>query len=160
VGDRAATRDRGGVGSRGRVIARRVIVVAFVVLQLGFIARGYFSDHKEFAFQMFSESSDWRADIVRVTADGDRVPVDAAWDGYEWPLLVRARALAHPTVRHHADAGIDNQLAFLREALAYVASHTPRDTETEYLEATVTYWKNAHAPRHVVLRSPRREVSS
>lgn len=156
----AATRDRGRVDTRTRVIARRVIVAAVVVLQLGFIARGYASDHKEFAFQMFSESTDWRADIVRVTAGGERIPIDASWDGYQWSRLVRARALADPGVRHHADAGIDNQLAFLRESLSYVATHTPRDTDTEYLEATVTYWKNAHPPRHVVLRSPERPVSS
>ena len=40
--------------------------VAVVALQLGFIVRGYFSDHKEFAFQMFPEASTWRADLVRV----------------------------------------------------------------------------------------------
>jgi hypothetical protein len=140
------------------VIARRAVVITVVALQIAFIARGYFSGHKEFAFQMFSESTDWRADIVRVTSDGDRIPIDAPWDGYQWSSLVRARALSDPAARHHADAGIDNQLAFLRESLAYVATHTPRDVQTQYLEARVTYWKNAHPAAHVVVRSPRREV--
>ena len=136
-----------------RVLGRRWAVGAVVVAQLFFVVRGYHSAHKEFAYQMFSESSDWRADVVRVTRDGRRVPVEQPWSGYSWGALVRTRGLYDPTVRHHADAGVDNQLAFLDAALDYVARHTPNDTDTAYLEADVTYWKNAHPPRHVVLRS-------
>ena len=77
---------------RARVVGRRVVVVAVVLLQLAFMARGYWADHKEFAFQMFPESSTWRADVVRVTADGRRVPIElpvvglplgASWCGTE-----------------------------------------------------------------------------
>jgi hypothetical protein len=145
------------VRSRVRVVARRVVVVAVVVLQLGFVARGYWSDHKEFAFQMFPESSTWRATVVRVTADGRRVPIERGWFGYRWDDLVRDRGLSYPSVRHHADAGLDNQLAFLEAALDWVASDTPRDRETRYLEATVTSWHNADPPRVGVLRSHVRE---
>jgi hypothetical protein len=134
-----------------------VVVVAVVVLQLGFVARGYWSDHKEFAFQMFPESSTWRATVVRVTADGRRVPIERGWFGYRWDDLVRDRGLSYPSVRHHADAGLDNQLAFLEAALDWVASNTPRDRETRYLEATVTSWHNADPPRVGVLRSHVRE---
>jgi hypothetical protein len=141
------------VRSRVRVVARRVVVVAVVVLQLGFVARGYWSDHKEFAFQMFPESSTWRATVVRVTADGRRVPIERGWFGYRWDDLVRDRGLSYPSVRHHADAGLDNQLAFLEAALDWVASNTPRDRETRYLEATVTSWHNADPPQVGVLRS-------
>jgi hypothetical protein len=141
------------VVSRVRVISRRVIVLGVVLLQLGFIARGYSADHKEFAFQMFPESSTWRADVVRVTADGRRVPVEIPWDGYSWDRLVTERGLSYPSVRHHADAGLDNQLAFLRSALDYVATHTPRDHETRYLEATVTSWHDDDPPRIEVFRS-------
>jgi hypothetical protein len=136
-----------------RVVARRVVVIAVVVLQLGLVARGYWADHKEFAFQMFPESSTWRADVVRVTDDGRRVPVELPWSGYSWPALVGRGSLAYPSVRHHADAGLDNQLAFLRAALDWVAANTPRDHETRYLEATVTAWHNADPPRTEVYRS-------
>ena len=61
---------------------------------------------------------------------------------------------AVPAVRHHADAGLDNQLAFLRSALDWVAANTPRDRETRYLEATVTAWHNADPPR--IERVPQR----
>ena len=134
-----------------------MVVVAVVGLQLGLVARGYWSDHKEFAFQMFPESSTWRATVVRVTADGRRVPIERPWSGYRWDELVRDRGLSHPPIRHHADAGLDNQLAFLEAALNWVAGNTPRDRETRYLEATVTSWHNADAPRVGVLRSRVRE---
>jgi hypothetical protein len=143
--------------SRARVVVRRVVVLAVVVVQLGLVARGYWSDHKEFAFQMFPESSTWRATVVRVTADGRRVPIERPWSGYRWDELVRDRGLSFPSIRHHADAGLDNQLAFLEAALDWVASNTPRDRETRYLEATVTSWHNADAPRVGVLRSSVRE---
>jgi hypothetical protein len=145
------------VESALRVVARRAVVLAVVVLQLGLVARGYWVDHKEFAFQMFPESSTWRADVVRVTDDGRRVPVELPWSGYRWDELVRDRGLSYPSVRHHADAGLDNQLAFLDAALDWVASNTPRDGETRYLEARVTSWHNADPPRVEVLRSRVRE---
>jgi hypothetical protein len=138
---------------RARLVARRVVVVAVVALQVGLAARGYWTDHKPFAFQMFPEASTWRADIVRVTADGRRVPIEQPWSGYRWDELVQGRGLTYPGVRHHADAGLDNQLAFLASALDWVADNTPRDHETRYLEATVTAWHNDDPPRVSVLRS-------
>jgi hypothetical protein len=140
-----------------RVVGRRAAVVAVVALQLGFIVRGYFSDHKEFAFQMFPESSTWRADVVRVTADGRRVPVEQPWSGYRWADLVPNVGLRYPSVRHHAYAGLDNQLAFLDSALDWVATNTPRDDETRYLEARVTAWHNDDPPVEEVFRSGVRE---
>ena len=134
-----------------------MVVATVVGLQLAFAARGYFADHKEFAFQMFPESSTWRAEIVRVTADRRRVPIERSWSGYHWEELVQDRGLSYPSVRHHADAGLDNQLAFLDSALEWVALNTPRDDETRYLEATVTSWHNDD-PREVeVMRSARRQ---
>jgi hypothetical protein len=137
-----------------------VLVALVVIVQLGLVARGYWSDHKEFAFQMFPESSTWKADIVRVTADGDHIPITEAWAGYRWGDLVEQRGLDRPDVRRHADAGVDNQLAFLDAALDWVAGHTPRDDETLYIEATVTYWHNTDSPEVVVLRSRDREVAT
>jgi hypothetical protein len=139
------------------VVGRRVAVVAIVALQVGFIVRGYFSDHKEFAFQMFPESSTWRADVVRVTDDGRRVPIEEPWSGYRWDELVTNVGLRYPSVRHHAVAGLDNQLAFLDSALDWVATNTPRDEETRYLEATVTAWHNDDPPVEEIFRSGVRE---
>jgi hypothetical protein len=141
-----------------RVRLRRIVFVGVIVLQLAFIVRAYSAPHKEFGFQMFPEASSWQAEIVRVTADGERVPIDQPWFGYEWNDLVPERGLSSPWRRHHADAGLDNQLAFLKEALAWVANNTPRDPETRYLEATVTTWFNMREPTTTVFRSPDRAL--
>ena len=133
-------------------------MLAVVLLQLGLVARGYSADHREFAFQMFPESSTLRADVVRVTAHGRRVPVEIPWAGYSWDELVTERGLSYPSLRHHADAGLDNQLAFLRSALDWVAANTPRDHATRYLEARVTAWHNDDPPRVEVFRSRVRDV--
>lgn len=140
------------------MVGRRLVVALVLVVQALLVARGYWSDHKEFAFQMFPESSTWRAEVVRVTADGERVPATEPWAGYRWEDLVSGRGLGHPERRHHADAGVDNQVAFLDAALDWVAENTPRDDETRYLEATVTYWHNADGPEVIVLRSDDRDL--
>jgi hypothetical protein len=140
-----------------RTLARRVAVIAIVGLQVALITRGYWADHKEFAFQMFPESSTWRADIVRVTTDGRRIPIERPWSGYRWDELVQDRGLSSPSIRHHADAGLDNQLAFLDAALDWVADNTPRDRETRYLVARVTAWHNDDPPRVEIIRTARRE---
>jgi hypothetical protein len=145
------------VNPRFRVVARRTVVVVVVASQLFFVARGYWADHKEFAFQMFPESSTWRADVVRVTADGRRVSVQTPWAGYRWAELVPNEGLSYPSIRRHATAGLDNQLAFLDSALDWVAENTPRDHETRYLEATVTSWHNDDPPQVSVLRSETRQ---
>lgn len=136
-----------------RVVARRVVFVTVVALQLFFIARAYWSDHMEFGFHMFPESSTWQAQVVRVTSDGRRLPVEQPWSGYRWDQLVTDRGLSYPAVRHHADSGLDNQLAFLRAALNWVADNTPRDRETRYLEARVTAWHNDDPPYVETFRS-------
>lgn len=135
-----------------------MIVVGLVALQLAMVVRAYGAPHKEFGFQMFPEASQWQAEIVRVTADGDRIPIDEPWDGYTWNELVVGRGLGSPWRRHHADAGVDNQLEFLSEALSWVGANTPDDTETLYLEADVTVWRNMGEAEAIELRSPDRNV--
>ena len=141
-----------------RVYLRRGVFVAVIALQLFFVVRAYWAPHREFGFQMFPEASSWQADIVRVTADGRRVSVEQPWFGYEWSQLAPDRGLPTPWIQRHADDGVDNQVALLKEALAWVAANTPRDTETRYYEATVTTWRNMHDARTTVLRSPTRDV--
>lgn len=140
-----------------RVRLRRVVFIGVILLQVFFIVRAYSAAHKEFGFQMFPEASSWQADIVRVTVEGDRIPVDQPWFGYEWSDLAPDRGLSSPWRRRHADAGLDNQIAFLKEALTWVAKNTPRDTETRYYEATVTTWYNMGGPKTTVMRSPERQ---
>ena len=129
-----------------RVVLRRVVVGGVLALQALLIVRGFWADRPEGAWRMFPEASDWRADIVRIDADGSRVPIDDA----EWARHVQGRGLTYPSVRHHADAGVDNQLALFRAALDWYAEH---DGAVGRVEATVTYWRNLRAPETVVYRS-------
>ena len=124
----------------------RVIVGAVLTVQALFLVRGIWADHPVFAWRMFPEASDWRADIARVGTDGRRTPIDDA----AWSQLVRGRGLSNPSVRHHADAGVDNQLAFLRSALRWYADH---DGKPGVIEADVTYWRNVRGPTRIVYRS-------
>ena len=135
---------------------RRIVFVGLITLQLVMVVRAYEAPHKEFGFQMFPESSQWQAEIVRVTADGERIPIERPWAGYEWRELVRGRGLTAPWRRQHAAAGVDNQLELLREALDWVAANTPADEETRHLEAEVTVWPNLGRPVTLVVRSDER----
>ncbi len=141
-----------------RIALRRIVVLGFVVVQLAFVVRAYWAPHREFGYQMFPEASRWQAEIERVTADGERVPITEPWSGYEWADLVGGRGLSGPWRVHHADSGVDRQLAFLDEALDWVALNTPEDHETDHLEARVTTWRNLGEPTTRVLRSVRREA--
>lgn len=136
-----------------RGLVARGFFVAAIAAQLFFIGRAYVDPHKHFGFQPFNESSTWTAEIVRVKASGGRASVRKGWAGYTWSGLVRSRGLGAPHARNHADSGIGSTLAFLQHALDWVARNTPRDRETRYYEATVTYWINTRGPRQITLRS-------
>lgn len=139
--------------NRGR-LARRAMVAGWIVLQVALVVRAYGAPQDVFGFQMFPESSTWHAEIVRVTSDGRTVDVTAQWPGgYRWEDLVPFRGFDHPSVEHHATAGIDSTLDFLEKALDYAASNTPADTETVRLEARVAYRRNDGPVEVVVLRS-------
>lgn len=123
-----------------------MIVGVVLAVQALLIVRGMWADHPVFAWRMFPEASEWRADIDRIEPDGTRVPIDDA----TWARLVRGRGLDDPSVRHHADDGIDNQLAFLRSALRWYDDH---DGARGAIEARVTFWRNLRIATHVVYRS-------
>ena len=131
-------------------------MAAVLVVQVGLALNGYRDPHKFFAFQPFNESSTWRADVVRVTWAGDRVPVDQDWAGYDWDTLVDMEALRGPEHLRHAYMGVGATIDFLDDALDWLATHTPADRSTRYLEAEVTYFENTRGPRHTVLRSVER----
>lgn len=141
---------------RGRLV--RVFFVAVVVAQFALVVRSYADPHNFFGYQPFNESSTWRADVVRVTTDGDRIPIESPWPGgYDWNELVGWEVVQHPGRMKHAYSGLDASLDFLDEALDWVADHTPADTETLYLEAEVTGFRNTRGPEHRTLRSDVRE---
>jgi hypothetical protein len=128
-------------------------VAGVLAVQVGFALNGYRDPHKFFAFQPFNESSTWSADIVRVTWDGERLPIDDGWAGYDWDSLVDMPALQGHSRQRSAYMGVGATVDFLDDALDWVATNTPADRETRYLEARVTYFENTRGPRVTVLRS-------
>ena len=143
---------------RWRAVLVRAFVATVLVGQAVLIVRSYWDPHNFFGFQPFNESSTWRADVVRVTADGRRVPIDEPWPGgYDWDELVDWGVVQEPDELKHAYSGLDASLDFFAEALDWVADHTPDDTETLHLEAEVTGFRNTRGPLHRTLRSEPRE---
>lgn len=140
----------------GRQIARRVVFLVVAAAQVFFIVRAYDDPHGHFGYQPFNESSTWKAEIHRVTVDGRRESIRHGWEGYHWDQLVRDR-VDHPWHLRHADSGVDSTLDFLQKALHWVADNTPRDEETLYLEAYVTYYRNTRGPVTRLFRSDERE---
>lgn len=141
--------------------ARRAVIALVVGLQLMAAAYAYHVPTKVFGWQMFNASSDWRAEIVRITSEGERHDVQEPWPGgYAWGDLVTGRGLDHPFVRIHASAGLDSTFNVLQHALDYVATNTPSDDQTVRLETAVTYWDNGRGPFERVFSSISRPEAS
>ena len=93
----------------------------------------------------------------------DRACLTPYIDAYYAALLANdAHAGAIDTLtaqQKHAYSGLGATTDFLDKALDWVAAHTPDDHETQYLEATVTGFRNTRGPEQLVLRSaPRPEA--
>jgi hypothetical protein len=130
----------------------KVALVAALVLHGGLLVRGGSDPHKLFGFRPFNESDAWRADIVRVTAAGERRPIDdGTWD-HDWDELVATNKLLSPGRARHASAGADATIDFLERALDWVVV-TVDDADTVALEATVIVHRNTRGPEVVELRS-------
>ena len=126
------------VESRPRRRGPRLVFAAVVLVQVGLIGRSYLDPHNLFGFQPFNESSTIEADIVRVTAGGERVPISEPWPGgYDWNTLMHFGPLENPSIPNHAYSGTGTMLDFYEEALDWVADNTPKDRETVRLEATI-----------------------
>lgn len=146
------------VRSPWRRRAARWVFATIIVAQAALILRGYHDPHKFFAYQPFNESDTWRADLFRVTVDGQELPVvDGAWLGYSWDELVGTVRLSDPSRLRHADSGAAATIDFLDEALDWVADHTPTDTETWMWRAEVTWYRNTRGPFTTMLTSDPRE---
>ncbi len=132
----------------------RVIAALVILTQTALVLNGYRDPHNYFAFQPFNESSTYAVDLERVLYDGRRIPIkNGRWEGYDWDELIGWRALRSPWSQRHAFSGIDAVMDFLDNALNWIANNTPNDTSTRYLEAQVTYYRNARGPYVQILRS-------
>ena len=137
-----STRDR----SPARRLLAALVLVAAIVLHAALILSGGSDPHKRFGFRPFFESDTWRAEIVRVTADGDRLAIDDGTWPYEWNELVDAVKLTSPWRTRHAGGGARATVDLLDRALDWLAENTPDDRATVRYEATVVVVHNAGVP--------------
>lgn len=143
---------------RWRTRAARVFFVAVLFVQAVLILRAYHDPHKFFGYQPFNESDTWRAELYRITSDGERIRiVDGNWLGYSWDELVDNPRLTRPERLRHAASGAAATIDFMDEALDWVADHTPDDTESVVIEAEVTWYRNTRGPNVTILSSDPRE---
>ncbi|RMH78791.1 MAG: hypothetical protein D6683_07150 [Actinomyces sp.] len=158
----APTVGTGGTGGEARPPWRRrlaaVTLVGAVAVHLALIVNGGADPHKRFGFRPFEDSDVWQAEIVRVTADGRRLPVDDGTWVYDWNELVGVGSLASPWRPGHARGGARAIVDLLDRALDWVVRHIPDDPDTVRLEARVTVIHNRHDPRVIILTGDERET--
>jgi hypothetical protein len=135
--------------------AAKIVFVGALVVHGALLVRGGSDPHKLFGFRPFNESDVWRAHIVRVQADGARLPVDDGTWAYDWDDLVGAPKVQGLERTRHASAGAPAGVDFLDRALDWAIGQIPGDPDTVALEATVTVSRNTGQPEVIVLRSDR-----
>lgn len=127
------------------------MLVGSVALHGALILTGLADPHKRFGFRPFNESDTWQAEIVRVTADGQRLAIeDGSWV-YEWNDLVGAGKLQSPGQARHAAGGARSAVDLMQRALDWLVENTPADLEAIRYEATVTFVHNRGVPTTVEL---------
>jgi hypothetical protein len=129
--------------SSSRRLGAAAILVGAVLLHALLIVNGGSDPHKRFGFRPFNESDTWSAEIVRVTADGDRIAVDDGTWAYDWNEIVAVAKLSSPGRTRHANGGARATVDLLGRALDWLADNTPDDPDTRRYEATVTVVHNA-----------------
>lgn len=137
----------------------RALCLLVVGAQLYAVVNAYRDPLKRFGYQPFAESSVYRAQIFAVDRAGRRDSVADGFQGYRWQDLVQERVGA-PFSWRSAPSGVQATIYFMQHALDYVATHTPHDRQTAYLEARVSYRKNRGPEEHVTLRSRMRPLPS
>ena len=137
------------LGPRGRTIACAVFFGSEAIL----IATAGMRTDRSFGFRMFPESSSIVVHLARRLADGQLVPLDRKghWEArdcggashpFDWGKMVRFPAPARIEAQVGAPYGIENEVQRTRDAMQWVADHTPDDCETRAFVATVDARKN------------------
>jgi hypothetical protein len=149
------------LGPRGRVVFCALFFGSEAVL----IATATMRSDQSYGFRMFPESSSITVHVDR-KLDGDEVEpiVDGRWEAEDcdgkahtwiWNKMVRSPATWRFDKGVGAPYGVENQVQRTRDALVWVADHTPSDCETRGFSATIEARRNGHAPERFTLEVPR-----
>ncbi|HEY8089384.1 MAG TPA: hypothetical protein VIF09_16100 [Polyangiaceae bacterium] len=124
------------LGPRGRTI----VCSLFFGSELVLVATAGMRSDRSYGFRMFPEASTIRMHLARRAADGRVIPVEAGrWQAHDcsggvhafsWGAMVRFPAPARLDVEVGAPYGVESELHRARDAVQWVADHTPDDCET------------------------------
>ncbi|HEY6461582.1 MAG TPA: hypothetical protein VIY73_15550 [Polyangiaceae bacterium] len=139
------------LGERGRTIACGL----FFGSELLLIATAGMRSDRSYGFRMFPESSMVEVHVSRRLGDGRTVPIEAGrWQAHDcaggvhafsWGRMVRFPAPSRLDAPVGAPYGVESEIHRTRDAVAWVAAHTPQDCETRALVARVVPTRNGQA---------------
>jgi hypothetical protein len=145
--------------------ARLVFLGLFFGSEIVLIATAGMRSDRSYGFRMFPESSRITVHLSR-RLDGDRlVPVEGGrWQARDcsgsphsvvWGRLVRSPAPWRLDQSVPAPYGVESEVHRTKDALVWVAEHTPEDCETRALVAKVEARRNGRDPYEIDLEVPR-----
>lgn len=136
------------VGVRGRTIFCALFFGSEALL----VATAGMRSDRSYGFRMFPEASAITVHLSRRMESGDLVPVQAArWQArdcsgavhsFSWGKMVHYPAPWRFDAPVDAPYGVESEVHRTRDALAWVAAHTPEDCETRAFVAHVVPAKN------------------
>ncbi|HEY1693717.1 MAG TPA: hypothetical protein VGG39_16235 [Polyangiaceae bacterium] len=139
------------LGERGRR-AIPWLCGLFFGSELLLIATAGMRSDRSYGFRMFPESSTVEVHVSRRLGDGRTVPIEAGrWRAHDcsggvhafsWGRMVRFPAPSRLDAPVGAPYGVESEIHRTRDALAWVAAHTPQDCETRALVARVVPTRN------------------
>lgn len=149
------------LGPRGRTIACAVFFASEAVL----IGTAGMRSDRSYGFRMFPEASSITVHVSRRLVDGTLVPIEKGrWRALDcrgeahdvvWSKMVRPPAPWRLDGAVSAPYGIESEIHRTRDALRWVADHTPQDCETRALVAKVDARRNGRPPEEVDLEAIR-----
>lgn len=149
------------LGPRGRALFCLVFFGGQAVL----VATATMRSDRSYGFRMFPESSYVDVHVSRRLDGGRLVPIEAGrWQAHDcsggvhafvWGQMVRFPAPGKLDAHVGAPYGVESEVHRTREAMRWVAEHTPDDCETRALVARVQPVRNGHPLDPVDIEVPR-----
>jgi hypothetical protein len=139
------------LGARGRAL----FCVLFFGSEALLVATAGMRSDRSYGFRMFPESSTIAVHMSRRLDGGRLVPIEGGrWQAHDcaggvhsfrWAEMVRVPAPSRLDAPVGAPYGVESEEHRTRDALAWVATHTPDDCETRTLVARIEPRKNGRA---------------
>jgi hypothetical protein len=136
------------LGARGRTL----FCLAFFGSEVVLVATAGMRSDRSYGFRMFPESSTIVVHVSRRLDGGVLVPIErGTWLAHDcaggahtvrWGAMVRSPAPHQLDIPVGAPYGVESEIHRTRDALQWVADHTPEDCETRALVARIEPRRN------------------